>query len=213
MNCAYHADREVQGICSRCGRPICADCLVDLGGQVHCKTCLEALVRKPPREVNGTLRFVLSAVPGLGHLYMGLFNRGVQLMVGTVIGSFLLNMLLTNSPIPFFFGLGMVFFSIFDAREAYLRIQQGLEVEDKGFVDLNTWKRQWDPKYVGYALIGVGGLALYNTLLQDGLRLLFGRNQLYYDILRTINGAVLGGLAILTGLYMLRKGFGRSEGQ
>lgn len=209
MNCAYHSDREVQGICSTCGRPICQDCMVDLSGQVHCKKCIEVRMRKPARDVNGNIRFALSIVPGLGHLYMGLFNRGVQLGAATVLGAALLEMIMVDHLTPFYI-FAMIFFSIFDAREAYLRLEQGLEVEDKGFVDLKTWKLEWNSRYVGYGLMGLGALALYNTLMRDFLRLLFGRTQFYYDLVSTLNGVILGAAAVAVGLYLLRRDTGRS---
>lgn len=211
MNCAYHPDREVQGICSTCGRPICNDCLVEIKGQAHCKTCIEARLRKPARDVIGPLRFVLSLAPGLGHLYMGLFNRGVQLMAGTLLGAALLGAIWED--LTGFFVIAMVFISVFDSREAALRIHQGLEVEDKGFVDLKTWKFEkmaWNSTYIGYGLIGIGGLALYKTLVNDFLRLMFGYNFAFYrDLVSTINGVVLGSVAVGVGVWLLRRGFDR----
>lgn len=206
MNCAYHPDREVQGICSSCGRPICQDCLVDIKGQTHCKSCIEARMKRPARDVVGPLRFVLSVVPGLGHLYMGMFNRGLQLMAGTFLGATLLNAIFDDLSV--FFVFAMIFISVFDAREAALRIQQGLEVEDKGFVDLKTWKFEkmtWNSKYIGYGLVVIGGLALYKTLMNDLLRLIFGYNAFYRDLAATLNGVVLGGLAVGAGVWLLRK--------
>ncbi|MDB4897974.1 MAG: hypothetical protein JWN15_4236, partial [Firmicutes bacterium] len=112
MNCVFHADRVVEGMCNMCGRPICDECIVSLNGQIYCKSCLETRVQRPRRDINGGLRFLLSLVPGVGHLYMGLFQRGLQFMVGTVGGAILLGMLF-----PAFIGLlipAMIFYSIFD---------------------------------------------------------------------------------------------------
>lgn len=206
MNCAYHVDREVHGICSTCGRPVCSDCIVDLNGQVFCKPCLEVKVRKPLRQIRGGTRFILSIVPGLGHLYMGLFNRGIQFLGAAVLGTTLLNILTHMGGLVW---AVMVFLSIFDAREAHLRIMQGLEVEDKGFVDLKTMSLTWNPKYIGYGLIGIGAIAMYNTLVHDMLRVILGNNPVYWDMINAIDGVVIGGLAVVGGLWLLRKDFRR----
>lgn len=201
MNCAYHFDREVRGICSTCGRPICEDCLVDLNGQPYCKVCLTTRVQRPVREVNGFLRFVLSVAPGLGHLYMGLFNRGMQFFVGTILGSILLGMV-----VPGLLGLyipAAIFFSIFDAREVHLRIAQGLEVEDKGFIDMKAVPMQWNQKHIGYGFVIVGGLALWRVLLNDLLKVIFREN--WYQVREAFNGVTLGVVAILIGIWLLKK--------
>lgn len=43
-NCAYHPGREPVGGCSNCGKLICAECKVTLGGKVYCNPCADALV-------------------------------------------------------------------------------------------------------------------------------------------------------------------------
>jgi hypothetical protein len=200
LNCAYHPDRMVQGVCSTCGRPICDTCVVDLNGQVYCKPCLETKVRKPTREINGFARFVLSTVPGLGHLYMGLIQRGLHFLVGTILGGIVLGNL--YDPFLGFFIPAMIFFSIFDAREAHLRMAQGLEVEDKGLIDPKTLKMQWDQKYIGYILIGIGALVMFNSVVRDLLRAILP-SQYYWAISQAIRGAVTGALAIGAGFWLL----------
>lgn len=201
MNCAYHPDREVRGICSSCGRPICQECLVDLNGQPHCKACLAARVKHPVRDINGFARFVLSIAPGVGHLYMGLFNRGMQFFLGTILGGIVLGMLF-----PGLLGLyipAAIFFSIFDAREMHLRLAQGLEVEDRGFVDIKAIPFQWSQRQIGIGLVILGGLALWRTLMTDVLRLIF--DERYYEVRETLNGLTLGLLALGVGIWLLMR--------
>jgi hypothetical protein len=203
MNCAYHADRPVQGVCHACGRPICDQCLVDLGGQVYCKACLEARVRQPAREINGFVRLVLSAFPGLGHLYMGLLTRGFQIMIGGIAG-----LIVIGALVPPLLGVlipGLIFFSVFDAREAHLRLRQGLEVEDREVVNLSQLKLRWNPRYVGWALIIIGAASLYETLLDDVLGVLIRDWQIRYQLVSAIRGATLGVLGIGAGLWLLRR--------
>ncbi|MDR2090323.1 MAG: hypothetical protein LBP62_01510 [Clostridiales bacterium] len=39
--CYIHSECEAVGICSRCGKPICKDCLVEVKGKNFCKNCLD----------------------------------------------------------------------------------------------------------------------------------------------------------------------------
>ena len=40
MQCSYHPDRAAIGSCKSCGRDLCAECAVDLGGAYACRgTC------------------------------------------------------------------------------------------------------------------------------------------------------------------------------
>ena len=39
MKCAAHPDRAALGYCSRCGKPLCKDCLVRLNMGNFCETC------------------------------------------------------------------------------------------------------------------------------------------------------------------------------
>ncbi|HWI63029.1 MAG TPA: B-box zinc finger protein [Symbiobacteriaceae bacterium] len=208
MNCAYHMERPVQAICSKCGRPICDQCVLEVNGQVYCKPCMEVNVKVPaPRTVNGNARFWLSLFPGLGHLYLGLFQRGMQMLIGFIVGCFILGNLIDDLTV--FFVAAMIFFSIFDAREAYIRQSQGLEVEDKGFVDLATLKVEWNARWIGYILIGLGAIALFNVVLDDILRLLVD-NRIYFEVVRAIKGSLVGVLAILGGVWLLRRNAGPS---
>lgn len=197
MNCAYHVDRQVQGVCSTCGRPICEECLVALSGQVHCKHCLTARMRKPSREVNGFVRFVLSVAPGLAHLYMGLFQRGFQFMVGGTGLAIVVGMLFP--PLLGLYIPALIFFSIFDAREAHLRMEQGLEVEDKGFVDLRNMRIDLNQRYIAYGLIGIGALALWRTLVWDIIQFFS------YRLAQAANGLFVGAVAVAAGIWMLRR--------
>jgi hypothetical protein len=196
-------DRPVQGICSKCGRPICDDCILEINGQVYCKPCMEVQVKRPTRDINGSARFFLSIFPGLGHLYMGLFQRGLQLVIAFIGGWFILGTLF--DPLLGFFIPAMIFFSIFDAREAYIRQSQGLEVEDKGFVDTKTLKLEWNNRWIGYLLVGVGVLALFNVLMNDMLRFIIVDPYRYAQLVQAIRGSFAGLLAIGGGLWLLRR--------
>lgn len=209
MNCAYHNDQAARGVCTSCGRPICDTCAVELHGQLHCKSCIGVRMQQPGRDVSGFARFVLSIFPGLGHLYMGLVQRGFQLMLGFGAGFVVLVMLAPG--LLGFFIPASIFFSIFDAREAHIRQSQGLEVEDKAFVDIKTWQFQWDNRYVGYGLVGLGCLALYRVIVQEILRIFITDMWMLQRVTSAVNGLVLGVAAIAAGLWLLRRNAGKSQ--
>ena len=42
MKCAVHLDRQALGYCSRCGKPLCKECLVRLRVGNFCDACANA---------------------------------------------------------------------------------------------------------------------------------------------------------------------------
>jgi hypothetical protein len=49
MRCATHPDRAALGYCSRCGRPLCKDCLVRLSMGNFCEACANNPEGRKPR--------------------------------------------------------------------------------------------------------------------------------------------------------------------
>jgi len=43
MNCYYHPDRDVVGVCVTCGRFICVECKVLLGDKIYCNSCVNEM--------------------------------------------------------------------------------------------------------------------------------------------------------------------------
>jgi len=41
--CANHAEREALGVCVRCHKLVCAECVTRVDGINYCVTCLEAM--------------------------------------------------------------------------------------------------------------------------------------------------------------------------
>ena len=46
MECHNHPDREAVANCSFCGKAICPECSVEIGGNVYCKDCLNDIIAK-----------------------------------------------------------------------------------------------------------------------------------------------------------------------
>jgi hypothetical protein len=44
MNCANHPHREAVAYCQHCGKPVCGDCVRNVGSSVFCEPCLAARV-------------------------------------------------------------------------------------------------------------------------------------------------------------------------
>ena len=40
MKCTNHPEVDAQGMCAYCGKPFCADCLVEVKGRMYCKADL-----------------------------------------------------------------------------------------------------------------------------------------------------------------------------
>jgi hypothetical protein len=90
MNCANHPDRERAAFCQNCGKPLCAECVRNVGASVFCEPCLVARVAAPtpppgyaypgpagyppaqpqgPAEPNPGLAALLGFIPGVGAMY------------------------------------------------------------------------------------------------------------------------------------------------
>lgn len=46
MECHNHPDREAVANCSFCGKAVCPECSVEIGGNVYCKDCLNDIIAK-----------------------------------------------------------------------------------------------------------------------------------------------------------------------
>ena len=44
MNCANHPDRERTAFCQNCGKPVCSECVRNIGSSTYCEPCLTARV-------------------------------------------------------------------------------------------------------------------------------------------------------------------------
>ena len=46
MECHNHPDREAMANCSLCGKAICQECSVEIGGSIYCKDCINEILAK-----------------------------------------------------------------------------------------------------------------------------------------------------------------------
>lgn len=110
MNCANHPDRERSAFCQNCGKPVCNECVRNVGSSTFCEPCLTARVgaTAPPPVYSYTntpgyppvappvtagepspgLAALLGFIPGVGAMYNGQYAKGiVHLMVFAVLVS------------------------------------------------------------------------------------------------------------------------------
>jgi hypothetical protein len=108
---------------------------------------------------NKTLTILLSFVPGVGHLYLGLFNRGLQFLIsffGTIFVFTFLGLPELSILLPVIW-----FYSFFDALQQYTFFSEGIS-EDRPIFHFNNISI--NPKYTAYGLIIVGGYILLDNL-------------------------------------------------
>jgi len=109
MNCANHPDRERIAFCQNCGKPLCAECVRNVGTSVFCEPCLAARVagnvppagygyarpatysqvpQPGPSEPNPSLAALLGFIPGVGAMYNEQYAKGIiHLIVFAVLVS------------------------------------------------------------------------------------------------------------------------------
>lgn len=104
----------------------------------------------------------LSVVPGAGHMYLGMLNKGAQLMGGFFFTLFLMGWLNVSL---FIFVLPVIwFYSLFDAMHRADAVGGMAEIEDPFSVLVNTY-----PKLLGWGLIGLGCLAVFDRIISPFL--------------------------------------------
>ncbi len=115
MNCANHPDRERAAFCQNCGKPLCTECVRNVGTSVFCEPCLAARVAgtappagfpypgyphpgragyppagppSQPGQPNPALAALLGFIPGVGAMYNEQYAKGfVHLIVFAVLVS------------------------------------------------------------------------------------------------------------------------------
>jgi hypothetical protein len=135
MNCANHPDRERVAFCQNCGKPLCAECVRNVGTSIFCEPCLAARVAgnsqprgyaqpgpagyptvppRPPAEPNPMLAALLGFIPGVGAMYNEQYAKGIiHLIVFAVLVS-----LSHDGGLSDIFGLfvaGWVFYMVIEA--------------------------------------------------------------------------------------------------
>ncbi|MFQ6099017.1 MAG: hypothetical protein ACE5O2_14905 [Armatimonadota bacterium] len=166
MNCQIHPDREAVAACVRCGRLMCDECRTEVGVRSYCDSCLPWLVHRGERADRPVgkspfIAFVLSMLPGLGHMYNG------DMIMGTgVMAVFFLCIFMTahfRPPVQYFFIIGIIvtwFFGLSDATAMAYKINRGETPMDRYAANGSGSQRDKVSLIWGWVLLGIGALFL-----------------------------------------------------
>jgi hypothetical protein len=107
MNCANHPDRDRAAFCQNCGKPLCTECIRNVGTSIFCEPCFMARTAgavppagygyggvppvvppTAPGEPNPGIAALLGFIPGVGAVYNGQYAKGmVHLIVFALLAS------------------------------------------------------------------------------------------------------------------------------
>jgi len=134
--------------------------------------------------------YILSFLPGLGHFYLGLMQRGLQFMLllfGAIFMTHMVDMFAFFIPI-------IVFYSYFDALQYHSKYRENEELIDGPVFKQNLIKV--NKAVIAWIFIGFGGLSLLENSA-DYLQLSIDFNILYKIIVSAV--FVIIGIRILIG--------------
>ncbi|MEH6940064.1 hypothetical protein V7056_19800 [Bacillus sp. JJ664] len=134
--------------------------------------------------------YILSFLPGLGHFYLGLMQRGLQFMLllfGAIFMTHMVEMFAFFIPI-------IVFYSYFDALQYHSKYRENEELIDEPVFKQNLIRV--NKTVIAWIFIGFGGLSLLENSA-DYLQLSIDFNILYKIIVSAV--FVIIGIRILIG--------------
>lgn len=202
MNCKYHKESEAKFICDKCKQPICEECSVDFNGNKICSSCIQkAIFQDNNRQYRGGffesfIFFCFAVVPGAAQMYMNLFKRGFQLMLGFMAAIILFSYINTESMILLI--IPIWFFSFFESYAIRRRLRSGEAVEDNEIFDYRILVA--NKKIIGIVMLVLGFIGITNALGNSIIRYMFD-GQLFWTVKRSLVPIVL----VLAGAYILMK--------
>lgn len=128
MKCHLHPDRDAVGYCTTCGTGVCAECRREVLGTIRCPAHATAPVPVAPRPTkSGFLSGFFSLMfPGLGHLYLGVYQRGLKF--GGIAVALIVVLSMEPGRMSVLFGVSLFFlyaFAFFDALHVCHQINEG----------------------------------------------------------------------------------------
>lgn len=145
------------------------------------------------------LTFILSFMPGAGHMYQGYLRQGVELMILFFLCFYLSDWLRTS--IFIIIAPVIWFFSFFDS----LNKEDVEETNDEDIKIFNWLKgnESWltnRAKIVGWALVILGGYLLFDRLILPQLGTVVAHIVREYSRIVIISGLLIGvGIKLITG--------------
>lgn len=209
MNCKYHSTQEAQSICAKCKKPICEDCTIKFDDKAVCLHCVQQniLLDQPiPLKISFSEKFLFfcfSVIPGAAHMHMGLFRRGLQLMIITFGGVSLISFIGLDFLIPIVL-IPAWFFSFFESYHLRRQLEKGQVISDEDL--FNRQLLDYTPllknrRLIGSTIIVIGIFSLIKEMERYSFLDRFFRDW-YYGLIR---GSLLPLCLILGGIYLIAK--------
>ncbi|WP_407312841.1 B-box zinc finger protein [Desulfosporosinus sp. SB140] len=210
MNCNYHPSQEAQSLCEKCKRPICPECTLKIDDKTICRHCIQQTLFSEPETLprksllEKFLFFCLSLIPGAAHMQMGLFRRGLQLMViplGVIcVSDYIgLNVLIPLVLIPTWF------FSFFESHNLKKQQLKGLSLSDEDLFNRQLFDYTLllkNRRIIGVIVIVIGCLSLSHVMERYSIFVrLFGNWNNYY----MLRSSFVPFCLILGGIYLIIK--------
>ncbi len=128
MKCNLHPDRDAVGYCTTCGTGVCAECRREVLGTIRCPAHAAVTVPAAPRPVkSGFLSGFFSLwFPGLGHLYLGAYQKGLKF--GGIAVALIVVLSMDAGRMSVLFGVSLFFlwaFAFFDSLQVCRQINEG----------------------------------------------------------------------------------------
>jgi len=143
-----------------------------------------------------------SLIPGAAHMHLGLFRRGLQLMIITFGGIALINFIGLDFFIPFIV-IPAWFFSFFESHYLRRQAEKGQCINDQDLFDRQLF--DYTPllknsRLIGSSIVVIGVLSLMREL--DHSRVL---DRLFGDYFYILRGSFVPLCLILGGIYLIVK--------
>ncbi|MCG8485504.1 MAG: hypothetical protein MJA31_19515, partial [Clostridia bacterium] len=186
MKCFNHEDNHSVYICKECQKALCQVCMEEEKANIYCEDCIKKIRKKalkPAENVNVNYNrfwgFIFSLIPGAGQMYLGIMNRGLQLMFAFLLGIFYV--------VEFNFGRGIFaalvgvvwFYSFFDYLFIKRKINNGDIIFDEHIYPIKT--KKVEIKYLGIGLV-VLGMWLFITAILGYVEISYEARRLVYDM-------------------------------
>jgi len=227
MNCAYHNELEASFTCVECGSNICKECAVNDNGRIICLQCANKKsvpiiknTSKSSTQYNNTEKDVnynynnnnqkrhsafwatiFSFIPGAGHMYLGIMDRGLQLMLA-FFGIIIITNLFYSAEFLSILTVIVWFYSFFDCFHIRKKIERGEDVVGEHIFNFDF--KKVNTNQVGIGFVALGGIVLLNEIFSQ---LLYASNriQISTEVLRTLRNLTFPVVLIVIGFIILNK--------
>lgn len=202
MKCFYHEDKESVYVCEECKKALCETCIEEKKARVLCDDCIDDIRKKALRpsenvnvKYNSFLGLIFSLFPGAGQMYLGVMNRGLQLMFLFLTGLFFATEFIYVTGVLVPIVILVWFYSFFDYLFIKRKIDNGDVVFDENLYSIKT--KRIEIKYIGI------GLVIFGIWLVCGAFLDF--SHISYEVRNFVRDMVVPIFMIGAGTFILLK--------